>query len=830
MKSLWGTILLGICCALGALPARADYSTAVDPNLVLVDRFEGWGTSLCWWGNVVGGYANRASYASLAFSTLGLNIVRYNIGGGENPGLANTMEFRARMPGFEPTNGVWNWSADANQRWMLRQAVALGANRVEAFANSPPWWMTVSGSVTGSTNGTSNNLKSSYESAFAGYLATVVSNLTVLDNITFDTVTPVNEPTSSWWTYGGRQEGCHTSAAQQATLINLLRTGLNARGLALGIAASEDSDEQSMINSINAYDTLARSNTTRLVTHTYGANNPTGVRTLANSLQKPLWVSEYGDGDGTGLTMARRIRDDLTQMAARAWVYWQVVDNAGGWGFLYNALDGVSTSYSINKKFYVMWQFSHFIRPGQQILSVGDSNTLASYDVTNHILFLVTVNDTTNSFNVTYNLGAFASVGSQAGRFRTSATENNLALAGLPVTGKQFTTPIAAQSVTTHSLSGVTLNTQPQAWYRLEGDALDATTNGNHGTISGSVTFVAGKLGALAAQFDGAGSYLQIPRSVSNSFTITLWVRTTATAGTGQWWSGKGLVDGEVGGTFDDFGVVLLGNKAGFGVGNPDTTISSTSAINDGLWHHVAAVRDAGSGLMQLYVDGVLQASAAGPSGPKMSPPSLRLGSLQAAYSGGFLSGAIDDVQLFSRRLDATEILATMNHAPSLAAISNVSLIAGRSLLVTNVAVDADTPAQTLAFSLLNPPAGATIATNIGRLSWRPAIAQGGATYPFSVRVADNGAPAMSATQSFLVTVTSPNRPLLAAAKVTNGTFRMTVTGDTGPDYSIYAATNLDQPAWALLLATNPAALPFEFMDPASLILPRRYYRVLLGP
>jgi hypothetical protein len=88
-------------------PARADYTALVDPNVVVVTNFEGWGTSLCWWANVIGGYPNRETYADLAFSQLKLNIVRYNIGGGENP-TNNFLSFRAQMPGFEPTNGFWN--------------------------------------------------------------------------------------------------------------------------------------------------------------------------------------------------------------------------------------------------------------------------------------------------------------------------------------------------------------------------------------------------------------------------------------------------------------------------------------------------------------------------------------------------------------------------------------------------------------------------------------------------------------------------------------------------------------------------------------------------
>ena len=44
----------------------------------------------------------------------------------------------------------------------------------------------------------------------------------------------------------------------------------------------------------------------------------------------------------------------------------------------------------------------------------------------------------------------------------------------------------------------------PQAWYPFEGSAQDSGGNAHQGTISGNVMFVTGKLGALAAQFDGA--------------------------------------------------------------------------------------------------------------------------------------------------------------------------------------------------------------------------------------------------------------------------------------------------------------------------------------
>jgi hypothetical protein len=55
----------------------------------------------------------------------------------------------------------------------------------------------------------------------------------------------------------------------------------------------------------------------------------------------------------------------------------------------------------------------------------------------------------------------------------------------------------------------------------------------------------------------------------------------------------------------------------------------------------------------------------------------------------------------------------------------------------TATATDADVPAQTLTFSLVGAPSGATIDGLTGAFSWTPTEAQGPGSYPFSVRVSD---------------------------------------------------------------------------------------------
>jgi hypothetical protein len=170
------------------------------------------------------------------------------------------------------------------------------------------------------------------------------------------------------------------------------------------------------------------------------------------------------------------------------------------------------------------------------------------------------------------------------------------------------------------------------------------------------------------------------------------------------------------------------------------------------------------------------------------------------------------------------------NRAPVLSPVGNKALMAGQTLVVTNIATDPDAPAQSLTFSLPSAPAGATINPTNGMFTWRPAIWQSPATYPIQVVVADDGTPSFSATQSFQVTVSRPSAPTLGLPGWTDGCFHMLISGDSGPDYAIYASTNLATGNWSLVLTTNPPVLPFLYADPLANNYVQRYYRVLLGP
>src|SRR5690606_24346981 len=89
------------------------------------------------------------------------------------------------------------------------------------------------------------------------------------------------------------------------------------------------------------------------------------------------------------------------------------------------------------------------------------------------------------------------------------------------------------------------------------------------------------------------------------------------------------------------------------------------------------------------------------------------------------------------------------NRPPTLAAIPDQTVVSGETLTFTAVASDLD-PGQSLTFSLVGAPAGATIGPTSGVFSW---VASGNPReLEFEVRVTDTGSPQLSADRTVQVT------------------------------------------------------------------------------
>ncbi len=172
-------------------------------------------------------------------------------------------------------------------------------------------------------------------------------------------------------------------------------------------------------------------------------------------------------------------------------------------------------------------------------------------------------------------------------------------------------------------------------------------------------------------------------------------------------------------------------------------------------------------------------------------------------------------------------IIPTTNTAPVLSAISDRVINVGVNMLVTNTATDADVPAQTLTYSLPAGPVNATLSASSGILNWRPLVTQANTTNQFSVVVADNGSPSMSATQSFNVVVNPLTLPTVTLPAVGAGQIGLSVNGQVGPDYAVQVSSNLVD--WTTILITNPVTVPFNWSINTG-VLPMQFYRIKLGP
>ncbi|MCD4823548.1 MAG: DNRLRE domain-containing protein, partial [Phycisphaerae bacterium] len=129
------------------------------------------------------------------------------------------------------------------------------------------------------------------------------------------------------------------------------------------------------------------------------------------------------------------------------------------------------------------------------------------------------------------------------------------------------------------------------------------TAKGHNGTVQGSgSSWLAGRL-ANSLKLTGSAA-VSVPHTSDlnpggSTFTISAWVKTTAT-------SGMIIYKGRNGSTHDRYYLQMTGGKPQFvfdsGQAVSTLTLTGPAMINDGQWHHIAAVRT-GTKTGALYVD-----------------------------------------------------------------------------------------------------------------------------------------------------------------------------------------------------------------------------------
>ena len=467
-------------------------------------EFQGWGTALCWWANRLGyseKLTNSAAEAFFSDEGLGLDIARYNLGGGDDPTHNHINRSDSKVPGVysdyklssdgkDVESITYDITKDQNQLNIAKAALKANPDLYfEGFSNSAPYFMTKTGCTSGggtvnsdgtvTSNGNLNNLNDDMYDDFAKFIADA-TKLFKDNGIEFKSYSPMNEPDTDYWGYGSlKQEGCHFDpGTSQSKMITETRKALDNAGFAdVLVAGMDETILKKTANNLGSLTDEAKTALGRVDTHTYPAPDRgyhAQVKAKALELGKNLWQSEV-DGNWDGADLASMIIEDVNGMQPSAWVMWDIIDRHKDSEFVdpttqkkteennsanyTNALWGVGMAdhdkeeLVLTNKYYVYGQFTKYINPGDTIIA-SSANTLAAYNKNTGDIKIV-ANNASNSSDVDYefDLSGFSTIGTNVREIRTDMQGNEKWAEikdGALLDGKTLTTTLKANTVTTY--------------------------------------------------------------------------------------------------------------------------------------------------------------------------------------------------------------------------------------------------------------------------------------------------------------------------------------------------------------------------------------------
>jgi hypothetical protein len=195
-------------------------------------------------------------------------------------------------------------------------------------------------------------------------------------------------------------------------------------------------------------------------------------------------------------------------------------------------------------------------------------------------------------------------------------------------------------------------------WWPGEGNAVDIVGT-NNGTLVNGTGFAPGEVG-WAFSFNGSlSNYVSIPDSPSldvftTKITIELWLKSNQSGANPDWRGifSKGNSSWRLLGTTGS-GTVTFGTT-----GLANLQLIGSRNVNDGQWHHVAAVYDGTN--EYLYVDGALDVSTPNTGSISQTSDPVYIGNVANTGNSGkyYFNGLIDEVSIYNRALTASEIEA----------------------------------------------------------------------------------------------------------------------------------------------------------------------------
>ena len=251
----------------------------------------------------------------------------------------------------------------------------------------------------------------------------------------------------------------------------------------------------------------------------------------------------------------------------------------------------------------------------------------------------------------------------------------------------------------------------------LDVDAVDATGNGNDGVEEGATAVSSGKIGG-AYRFDGVDDRIRIADfSYGPSFSFAFWFQADGLAGSSyQYMLSHNGFDAAhslnvylpENSTSANGHVRSVMRDADDGRGR---YIDAAGSFDDGAWHHFALVVDNVDS--RVYVDGE-EAVVSAQGGDAFDPGTdLYLGGRSVSPSGRYFDGRLDDVRLYSRRLEPAEIQALggipgSDLAPTVDAGADVAIGELEDVVLQGLVTDDGLSSLTATWSQVSGPGTAT--------------------------------------------------------------------------------------------------------------------------
>lgn len=351
---------------------------------------ESFGTSSAWWSQMIDSDDMAREIAKKLYSDeegLGLDVYRYNIGGGENDNPETRIWDRSRRTEsfyVQNENGEWvyDFTRDANAVRMMKYAVEYGADRVILFCNSPHYSMTKSGHASGGFEDAVSNLPEENYDEFIDYVLTIADHF-VEEGIPVYAISPINEPQ---WGWGGEwvgQEGCHYTVEETVKLLEMFATEMQKRNVSYKLSGTESGQlnwmyydytdkffESEILNNYcdsfsgHSYWIDNQLDTKKSVGDRFAKLYPDKKFEMSEWCELPMTINS--DTIDSGIYMANIIAQDLTLLDAVSWQSWTAVNGDG----LLDIIGGELHEYN---RYYAYKQFASFIEPGMKRIGISQS-------------------------------------------------------------------------------------------------------------------------------------------------------------------------------------------------------------------------------------------------------------------------------------------------------------------------------------------------------------------------------------------------------------------------------------------------------------------------